>query len=347
MKMIKGIYHVSIRSSEDYWVKDSRFISLSDLGMIAREGQDKVFVFVNSIKSAGSVNGVNISLYAANNQLIGSGATNSDGVAEIPYNKKEFSGFKPAMIIAKTDDDFNYLPFSNTRINTSRFDVGGKRNNSSGLDAFIYAERDIYRPGEKENFAVVIRDRQWKSPGDIPVKMKFLMPNGKELKAFRKNLNEEGSVEGNIDISTSAITGGYTLEVYTSNDVLLAAKNFSVEEFVPDRIKVNAKLSKETLKVGESVILSINATNFFGPPAANRNYESDIQVRQKYFSPEKFADYNFTMANQNSAFDSDVDVIVTQNAHDFTHSKIAILTPEEYCQMWEVASPPLRQAQRP
>ncbi len=303
---LKGIYHVSIRSSEDYWVKDSRFISLSDLGMIAREGQDKVFVFVNSIKSAGSVNGVNISLYSINNQLIGSGATNNDGVAEIAYNKKEFSGFKPAMIIAKTDDDFNYLPFNNTRINTSRFDVGGKRNNSSGLDAFIYAERDIYRPGEKVNFAVVIRDRQWKSPGDIPVKMKFLMPNGKELKAFRKNLNDEGSVEGNIDISSSAITGGYTLEVYTSNDVLLATKNFSIEEFVPDRIKVNAKLNRETIQAGESVNLSINATNFFGPPAANRNYESDIQVKQKYFSPEKFADYNFTLANQTSAFDSEV-----------------------------------------
>lgn len=35
-----------------------------------------------------------------------------------------------------------------------------------------------------------------------------------------------------------------------------------------------------------------------------------------------------------SAFDSDVDVIVTQNGHDFGHSKIAVLTPEEYCQMW-------------
>ena len=95
---------------------------------------------------------------------------------------------------------------------------------ATGLDAFIYAERDIYRPGEKINFSVILRDRQWKSPGDIPLKMKFLLPNGKELKSFRKNLNEEGSVEGNIPIDVSAITGSYSLEVYTSNDVLLAPK---------------------------------------------------------------------------------------------------------------------------
>ena len=155
------------------------------------------------------------------------------------------------MIIAKTADDFNYLPFNNTRVNTSRFDVGGKRNNPTGFDAFVYAERDIYRPGEKINFSVILRDAQWKTPGDVPLKMKFLMPNGKELKSFRKSLNEEGSVEGNIDIATSAITGSYTLEVYTSNDVLLASKNFSIEEFVPDRIRVNTKLDKEFLRSGD------------------------------------------------------------------------------------------------
>ena len=64
---------------------------------------------------------------------------------------------------------------------------------------------------------------------------------------------KQGSLEGNIDIATSAITGSYTLEVYTSNDVLLAYKEFfMIEEFVPDRIRVNAKLDKPFLKPGES-----------------------------------------------------------------------------------------------
>jgi uncharacterized protein YfaS (alpha-2-macroglobulin family) len=48
----KGVYHVVIRSTKNYWVKDSRFISLSDLGLIAKEGQDKIFVFTNSLKTA-------------------------------------------------------------------------------------------------------------------------------------------------------------------------------------------------------------------------------------------------------------------------------------------------------
>ncbi len=314
----KGIYHVVIRSGKDYWVSDSRFISLSDIGLIAKEGEEKILVFANSIKNANAMAGINMIAYGANNQVLGMGTTNADGVAEIAYSRKEFAGFRPAMVIAKTANDFNYLPFSNTKVNTSRFEVGGKHSNSTGLDAFIYPERDIYRPGEKINFAVIIRDRQWKSPGDIPVKMKFLLPNGKELKSFRKNLNEEGSLDGSVDINAAAITGSYSLEIYTSNDVLLGTQSFRIEEFVPDRIKVTAKLDKDFLVPGDLSSLHINAVNFFGPPAAGRNYECEIQVKQKTFNPKKYNNYNFSLANQNSFFDKIVREGKTDDKGDAT-----------------------------
>ncbi len=303
VKDFKGIYHLVIRSTEDYWIKDSRFVSSSDIGLIAKEGKDKMFVFANSIKTAESLNGVNVTVYGANNQVLGIGTTNGEGVAEVEYARKEFSGFKPAMVIAKAADDFNYLPFHSTRVNTSRFEVGGKSYNASGMDAFIYAERDIYRPGEKINANVLLRNGEWRSPGEIPVKFKFVMPNGKELKSFRKMLNEQGSAEISVDLPQSAITGSYQLELYSGNDVLLSTKTFSVEEFVPDRIKVTAQLGKPSLVSGDSTSLKINAVNFFGPPAANRNYECEIQFKQTYFSPAKYDKYTFGLANQQTFFD--------------------------------------------
>ena len=296
----KGIYHVTIRSAKDYWVNDKRFVSLSDIGLIAREGREKILVFANSIKTAAALPGINVLAYGGNNQLLGMGTTSADGVAEITYTRKEYAGFKPAMIIAKTADDFNYLPFTTTRVNTSRFEVGGRRSNTSGLDAFVYPERDIYRPGEKVNFAVILRDRQWKSPGELPIQLKFLLPNGKEMKTFRKTLNAQGSTDGSIDIPESAITGSYSLEVYTSNDVLLATQPFRIEEFVPDRIKVTAKLDKPFLLAGDIAKMDIHAVNFFGPPAANRHYECEIQVKQKDFNPKNYNNYDFSLSAQNS-----------------------------------------------
>ncbi len=309
----RGIYHVMIRSAKDYWVRDSRFISFSDIGLIAKQGSDKMVVFANSIQSANAANGVTVNVYGKNNQLLGTGATNNDGVAEISVAAKSFAaGYAPAMIIAKTANDFTYLPFNNTRVNTSRFDVGGKRQNATGLDAFVYSERDIYRPGEKLNYALVVRERGWKPAADLPVKIKFLLPNGKELKTFRKGLNEQGATDGSMEISTAAITGSYTMDVYSSNDVLLATKAFQIEEFVPDRIKVTTKLDKTFLRPSESTTLNINAVNFFGPPAANRAFETEIQVRQKGFTAKGFNDYDFSLANQQSFSDK----IVKQGTTD-------------------------------
>src|SRR6185436_4387458 len=72
----KGIYHIVVRSTEEYWVKDSRYISLCELGLITKEGQTKIYVFTNSINTASPVEGVSVSVYSANNQLIGTASTN-------------------------------------------------------------------------------------------------------------------------------------------------------------------------------------------------------------------------------------------------------------------------------
>ncbi|HEY2347976.1 MAG TPA: MG2 domain-containing protein [Puia sp.] len=299
----KGIYHIQIRSTKDYWVRDSRFLSLSDIGIIAKEGNENLVVFANSIQTASPIKGVNLTAYGSNNQILGIATTDDQGVATIKYERREFAGFKSAMIIAKTGDDFNYLPFSSTLINTSRFDVSGKILNATGLDAFIYPERDIYRPGETIHYSVIVRDYSWKSPGEIPVKLKFLFPNGKELKSFRKNLNEQGSAEGNIELPLTSITGTYSLEIYTSTDVLLSTQPFHVEEFVPDRIKVTATLNKEYYEPGNTAEIKIQAINFFGPPASGRNYECEIQLKQKTFSAKKFNNYDFSLTNQKSFYD--------------------------------------------
>jgi uncharacterized protein YfaS (alpha-2-macroglobulin family) len=223
-----------------------------------------------------------VQVYGSNNQLIGNGSTNSDGVAEIALQGDgAFSGFKPAMVVARSGDDFNYLPFHNTGVNTSKYPVGGKRINSTGLDVFIAPERDLYRPGEVIRFAAVVRDVNRQSPGALPIKIKMLMPSGKELTQVRKNLDEEGVMDAEIPLAQTAITGTYILELYNGNDVLISSYNFKVEEFVPDRIKVTATLGAATLQPGTNAQLSIEAVNYFGPPAAGRNYEAEVKIKEK------------------------------------------------------------------
>lgn len=70
--------------------------------------------------------------------------------------------------------------------------------------------------------------------------------------------------------------------------------------------------------------------NFFGPPAANRKYETEIQVKQKSFSSEKFDGYDFSLANQNTFFDKEVKEGITDDAGN---AMIEYAVPATYANM--------------
>lgn len=303
----KGLYLVRIESSEKSWKQASQLVSVSDIGLIVKKAKNDLLVFVNSIVNAEPLPNINVTLISSNNQKIESATTNRDGVARFSTTPDKLKNFRIAMITARQGEDFNYLMLSNSRVETSRYDVGGKRTNEGNYDAFIYGERNLYRPGDSIYFNTIIRTPDWQTLSDAPIKIQILYPNGKEYLNFKKNLNNEGAVETRFVVPTTAITGIYNLNVYSGNDVFLNSTQFKVEEFMPDRIKVNVELDKKEYKTGDKVLAKINAMNLFGPPAANRNYEAELSVHRKDFRSKKYRNYNFSISTSKKfRFENDV-----------------------------------------
>ncbi|MGD2036133.1 MAG: MG2 domain-containing protein, partial [Bacteroidales bacterium] len=298
----KGIYVLEIKSTEDYWLRASKMISISDIGLIVKKGKNSITVFANSIKTAKPIAGVDIKFIGKNNQVTQTVKTNAEGMAEYSYDELKAPGFETSLVAAHYGNDYNMLPLNKTRINTSRFDVGGKYRNPAGFEAFIYGDRDLYRPGETVNISTIVRDNEWNTPGTIPMIMKFIAPNGKVYKTIKKILNEYGSFETQIELPSSAQTGSYVANVFTSNEVLIGSKVIKVEEFMPDRIKVEVNLDKKEYKPGEKIVVDIEAVNFFGPPAANRNYEVELTTRQSGFYPKKNRGYNYYIEGTHGSF---------------------------------------------
>lgn len=182
---------------------------------------------------------------------------------------------------------------NDTRVETSRFEVEGQRDNVSGFQAFIYGQRDIYRPGETMHFNTVLRMQNWQTAKEIPLKLRLVTPNGREYRTWRKSTNEQGAVETEVVIDAAALTGTYILEVYNANEILLASHPVSVEEFIPDRIKVDLSGAQKEYVSGGTVVLTATATNLFGPPAANRTYEMEFQLKRKGFFATGFPEFTF------------------------------------------------------
>ncbi|WP_394994889.1 alpha-2-macroglobulin [Emticicia sp.] len=295
---LRGVYLVNLNSNDEYYQNATKLVSVSDLGIIAKKSADgnELMVFVNSIIDAEPMGNVEIKLISTNNQIMETQKTDSKGVIIFENLKEKAPNFNLAMITARTEDDFNYMLLEDTQIETSRFEVEGKRANSTGFDAFVYGDRDIYRPGETIHFNIVLRDAKWASADEIPLKIRLLLPNGREFKSFLKNTNTQGAIDTSIPLDRAAVTGTYTIEILNGNDVLLTSKSISIEEFMPDRIKVDVT-AKDIYRSGEMVQMLATATNLFGPPASNRNYEMDFSLKRKAFFAKGFEGYSFDIQN--------------------------------------------------
>ncbi len=332
----RGIYLVTVQSKDEQYQRANKLVSLSDIGLIAKQGKDELWVFTNSIKTAEPLDKLEISLISSNNQTVLTGKTDNKGVVKFEKLSEKAPNFSIAMVVAHSgeaqsrDADFNYLLLADTQVETSRFEVEGKRDNNSGFEAFIYGDRDIYRPGETIHFNTVVRQQNWKSVGEVPLKIKVLLPNGKELKTYRVTTNGEGAVETSLVLDKAAVTGGYSVEVYTANDVLLASKKLNIEEFMPDRIKVNAKTNQEFYRTGQTITLNATALNLFGPPASGRNYEMEFSLKRKAFFAANYKEYIFDMPDNAVKFENVLRQGVTD---DNGVAKEAFTLPNEYRDM--------------
>ncbi|MEZ4903272.1 MAG: MG2 domain-containing protein [Spirosomataceae bacterium] len=319
----RGIYVVTVQSKEEQYNRATQLVSLSDIGLIAKQGKDELWVFANAIKTAEPLENVEISLISTNNQSVLAGKTDSKGMIKFEKLSEKAANFKMAMVLARISDpknpaneDFNYLFLNDTQVETSRFEVEGKRDNASGFEAFVYGDRDIYRPGETIHFNTVVRQQNWRSVGNIPLKIKVLLPNGKELKSYRVNTNGEGAVETSLALDKAAVTGGYGVEIYNGNDVLIASKKLNIEEFMPDRIKVDVKTNQAFYKTGQNITLNATALNLFGPPASGRNYEMEFSLKRKAFIATQFKEYIFNMPNTTAGTANGFEKILRQGTTD-------------------------------
>ncbi len=296
----KGVYLVSVDSKDEAYLQANQLVSLSDIGLVAHQTKNEVFVWANSIHTAEPLQGVEVTLVSNNNQSVFTLKTDGSGFVKFDKVAEKAPGFKIALLTARTSDDFNFMFLPDIQVETSRFDVAGKYDNESGFDAFVYGDRDIYRPGETIHFNTVIRSQTWQSVGEIPVLIRILTPNGRELQVFRKTTNAQGAITTDVPLSPAVVTGSYSIEVLNTNNVLLTSQLVSVEEFVPDRIKVDVLTDKTNYKSGQTITLSATATNLFGPPAADRSYEMELQLKRKAFAPKGFEEYDFDISNSQS-----------------------------------------------
>jgi len=293
-----GIFSIVARDRNRRWRYARRWMMITDMGIMAKRAGDQFLVWVNSLSSLKPVAGAEITLLSRNNQVMMQRFTNSDGLAEFTLPGVINEEFSPYLITAEYEKDLSFLEFSRRQVPTTDFDVTGQPYLRHGYDAFVYGDRDIYRPGEKARLVAVVRGPNAAVPPSFPLKMEILGPDNRIFDELKKKINEEGACEFQVDILPYARTGRYTVRAIVGKDHEIGRSSFSVEEFMPDRIKVKLETDAEAYDLGQNINIQVEAVNLFGPPAAGRRVEAQGVIKSKRFSPPKWRSFTFNDHNK-------------------------------------------------
>ena len=301
-----GIFLVEA-SDKDADLSQKRLISITDIGILYKKDTEGTYtVFAISISSGKPLSGAKVELLGRNGITQLERATNGEGVAEF----KNITGLsderKPVAFIVSKSGDYAFIPIDRgeRKINYSRFDVSGHKfssYNNGGLDAYIFTDRGLYRPGDEINFAVIAKNRNWSSTAGLPMKVVVRDPRDKTVFEKQFSLTGEGFTDFTFQTAPAAPVGEYEIFTYSVEDSgrnnFISKINFKVEEFKEDKLKITTTIEGSDKKGWfplEGLKAVVKLENLFGTPAQGNRIEAKLSLRPAKFWFKEFKDYSFS-----------------------------------------------------
>ena len=291
-----GVYRVTL--GHDAQAADpSRWLMVTDLGVVAKRSGDEFLVWVSSFTDLRPVRSARVRLLSHERQVLASGLTDANGIWRTGDLDQLLREDTPYLLDVAKGRDYSFLAFQRHAINTAGLDVEGIRVQEDGYRAFLYGERDLYRPGETLRGLAVVRDGQNRVPPSMPVLVRHIDPTGRRRDVETLQLDGDGGAELTLSIPSFARTGNHNLQLVIA-ETAVGSYAFQVEEFVPDRIKVEIATAAEDYRLGEELGFESARTYLFGAPAAGLAAESRVSLRAAAFSSARHPDYVFRNASR-------------------------------------------------
>ena len=262
---------------------DSRLILVTDLGCLVKQAVDgSQDIFVQSIHSGLPIAGVTVQVIGKNGLAALSADTDAAGHARFPDLKGFAREQTPMLYLVKKGGDMSFLPMQrgDRVLDVSRFEIGGVSNSvqADKLQAYLFSDRGIYRPGEEFRVGVIVKAADWSTNlQGVPLELVVSDPRGLTVKREKVRLPASGFIESSHATEETSPTGKWTVNLYIVKDDrqgnLVGSLTVKIQEFQPDRLKMSARFSSESVEgwvSPEGLKARLSLQNLFGTPAADR-----------------------------------------------------------------------------
>ena len=286
-----GLYRVAA-VVPGQWEGFQRWVLITDLGLVAKKGSNEILIFCASLKTLDPQPSATVTVLSYQNQEIAKGLTDGSGLFRARISPADMDKNRPFLITVEKGSDFSFLLFDRFRVETTGLDVGGEILSGAGYAAFMYGERDIYRPGETLEGMAMVRDASLAAPPSMPLTLRQKDPRGKQIYERTVTSDDRGMVPFSLALPDYLVTGPYQLELLAGENVI-GEYRFQVEDFVPDRINVKLGSDKTMAMPGETLPVTVTSRYLFGPPASGLDVEARARLVKAPFAPKGFEDYSF------------------------------------------------------
>ena len=188
-------------------------------------------------------------------------------------------GLAPALVVARgAESDYGFLDLTKQAFDLSDRGVGG-RTPPGPLDAMVFTERGVYRPGETVYITAILRDAAANAVTNTPLVLKLYRPDGVEDRRQALADQGNGGRSWQIVLPDTAMTGSWRLAAYADpKGAALYEKTFLVEDYVPERLEMKLTATQPMISATESGVIGLASRYLYGAPASNLGLEGEITV---------------------------------------------------------------------
>ncbi|PVZ66802.1 hypothetical protein DC094_16225 [Pelagibaculum spongiae] len=300
---IPGVYVAAMKIAGDYTTETvTKLFVISDIGLHARSYKNQMSVTALSLSSGAPLAGVDIRLLNSQGGFLRQQTTDNNGQIILADYKASDSNNRPALALALQNESMSMLALDSTALGLSDFDLGQRQQNEQEL--MIYAPRDLYRPGEKAQFSMLLRDHDGRFIAQPVLTGSVIKPDNRQFVALSVSAESEGYYQYEFDIPANAATGQWSLAMVRPGGGPQVVYRFKVEEFLPERMKLSYSFANETgqqaskvLSENEQLLLTVQGDYLYGAPAAGNRFQQQVLQRPVQTGLEQFKGYYFGNAD--------------------------------------------------
>ena len=305
--MQPGVYVMTASAkgpgSDDDGSLATQWFIVSDMGLTAFSGNDGIHVFVNSLASTEAVGKAEVRLVARNNEILATRKTDEAGhvLFEAGLARGE-GGLSPALLTVTSEKaDYAFLSLKTNAFDLTDRGVAG-RAVPAGADAFVYAERGVYRSNETVYLTALLRDGQGNAMSGGPLTLVIERPDGVEFRRAVLPDQGAGGRSMTVPLNSAVPTGTWRVRAFTDpKGSSVGETTFMVEDYIPERIEFDVSAKEKVIKAEVPVELKVDGHFLYGAPASGLQLEGDMLVAPAASGRPGYPGYQFGVADEETA----------------------------------------------